>query len=68
MTEPDIQWPKRCNCGEEWSAEEWEELPSDGRYFAGSEGWMELRTCVCGARLTVASSAPDAVTPESGDP
>ena len=66
MTE--IEWPKRCNCGEEWTAEEWEELPTDGRYFAGSEGWMELRTCVCGARLTIPCSAPDPVTRESGGP
>jgi len=64
----DVEWPKRSACGEAWTAEEWEELPSDGRYFAGAEGWMELRTCVCGARLTIPSVAPEPVTPESGGP
>lgn len=59
----DNPWPRRCRCGESWSEVEWAELPSDGRYFAGSEGWMEIRMCVCGARLIVpeprtASPAP----------
>ena len=51
-------WPKSCRCGESWTEAEWAELPSDGRYFAGSEGWLELRTCVCGARLTMPCEAP----------
>ena len=59
MTTHEVEWPKVCKCGEEWTAEEWEELPTDGRYFAGAEGWMELRTCVCGARLTIPCSAPE---------
>jgi hypothetical protein len=54
----DTQWPRTCRCGESWTAEEWRELPSDGRYFAGAEGWLELRTCVCGARLTVPCAPP----------
>lgn len=46
-------WPKACRCGETWSRAEWSELPAVGRYLAGSEGWLELRSCVCGATLTV---------------
>lgn len=49
-----------CGCGEAWSETEWAELPSDGRYFAGAEGWLEVRTCVCGARLTIPCDAPSA--------
>jgi hypothetical protein len=44
-------WPRACRCGEIWSRTEWPELPPIGRYLAGSDGWIELRTCVCGATL-----------------
>lgn len=48
------RWPKTCRrCGELWSRDEWPELPPIGRYFAGAEGWIELRTCVCGGTLVV---------------
>lgn len=47
------RWPKICRCGEAWSRTEWPELPPIGRYLAGSEGWLELRTCVCNATLVV---------------
>lgn len=46
-------WPKTCRCGEVWSRTEWPELPPIGRYLAGSDGWIELRTCVCGGTLVV---------------
>jgi hypothetical protein len=49
-------WPKACRCGEVWSRSEWPELPPVGRYLAGADGWIELRTCVCGATLVVAAS------------
>jgi hypothetical protein len=39
-----------------WSRDEWPELPPIGRYLAGSDGWIELRTCVCGSTLVVAAS------------
>ncbi len=51
--EPEARWPKICRCGETWSRSEWPELPPIGRYLAGSEGWIELRTCVCNATLVV---------------
>lgn len=44
-------WPMTCRCGEAWSRDEWPELPPIGRYCAGADGWIELRTCVCGASL-----------------
>lgn len=46
-------WPKACGCGEIWSRTEWPELTPIGRYHAGSDGWIELRSCVCGASLVV---------------
>ena len=46
-------WPKACGCGEIWSRAEWPELTPIGRYDAGSDGWIELRSCVCGASLVV---------------
>lgn len=49
------RWPKRCGCGEVWSRSEWPELPPIGRYLAGREGWIELRSCVCGVTLVVAA-------------
>ena len=49
------RWPKICRCGEIWSRSEWPELPPIGRYLAGSDGWIELRTCVCNATLVVAA-------------
>ena len=50
---PKPRWPKACGCGEVWSRTEWPELPPIGRYLAGTDGWIELRTCVCGATLVV---------------
>ncbi len=50
-------WPIVCSCKESWSQAEWEELPLIGTYDAGSEGKMELRTCVCGANLCFAGTA-----------
>ena len=47
------RWPKQCGCGEVWSRAEWPELPPIGRYLAGTDGWIELRTCVCGSSLVV---------------
>ncbi len=47
------RWPKTCRCGEDWSRVEWSELPPIGRYLAGSDGWIELRTCLCGGTLVV---------------
>lgn len=44
-------WPKTCPCGEVWARTEWPELPPIGRYDAGSDGWIEVRTCVCGRSL-----------------
>lgn len=52
-------WPKMCGCGEVWSRTEWPELPPIGRYLAGSDGWIELRTCVCGVTLVVPASDLD---------
>lgn len=49
-------WPKACRCGEVWSRGEWPELPPIGRYLAGADGWIELRTCVCGSTLVVAAN------------
>lgn len=57
---PPPRWPMTCSCGEEWPRETWSELPPIGRYFAGREGWMELRSCVCGAALVVPADAIDA--------
>jgi hypothetical protein len=54
-TAPKAAWPKTCRCGEIWSRSEWPELPPIGRYLAGSDGWIELRTCVCGATMVVAA-------------
>lgn len=45
-------WPKSCRCGETWTRTEWSELPAVGRYLAGTDGWLELRSCVCGVTLT----------------
>ena len=61
MTSAKPPWPKSCRCGEVWSRSEWPELPPIGRYLAGSDGWIELRTCVCGATLVVAASDLDEV-------
>jgi hypothetical protein len=52
------QWPMICKCGESWSESEWKELPLVGTYDAGKDGWMELRTCVCGATLTIPTERP----------
>jgi hypothetical protein len=52
------EWPQHCRCGESWDASQWADLPSDGRYFAGRDGWIELRMCVCGARLSVPCEPP----------
>src|SRR5262245_31733396 len=61
-------WPMTCTCGEEWPRETWPELPPIGRYLAGRDGWIELRSCVCGATLAVPASLlePDTVI-ETGD-
>ena len=40
-------------CGETWSETEWIELPLVGVYDQGTEGKIELRTCVCGATLSI---------------
>ena len=45
------RWPKTCRCGETWSEDHWPELPLVGRYRAGRDGWIELRSCVCGVTL-----------------
>ena len=37
-------------------ADEWPELPPIGRYDAGSDGWIEVRTCVCGRSLATADA------------
>lgn len=50
---PKRLWPVVCRCGETWSEDEWAELPLIGTYDAGSEGKLELRTCVCGANLSL---------------
>lgn len=50
------RWPKACGCGEVWSRDQWPELPPIGRYLAGAEGWIELRTCVCGSTLVVGAT------------
>jgi len=55
-------WPRTCSCGESWDEQQWTELPSDGRYCAGREGWLELRTCVCGSRLTIPCEPPQDTT------
>jgi hypothetical protein len=47
------RWQKTCRCGEVWSAEHWPELPLVGRYSAGRDGWIEVRSCVCAATLVV---------------
>jgi hypothetical protein len=60
-SEASPKWPKACRCGEVWSRTEWPELPPIGRYLAGSEGWLELRTCVCAATLAVAIADLDTV-------
>jgi hypothetical protein len=57
-TETADAWPRTCKCGESWAKDEWSELPSDGRYYAGSEGWMEIRMCVCGVRLIMPCEQP----------
>lgn len=49
-------WPKTCPCGEVWARTEWPELPPIGRYDAGSDGWIEVRTCVCGRSLATADA------------
>jgi hypothetical protein len=59
-------WPKACRCGEVWSQSEWPELPPIGRYQAGADGWLELRTCVCGASLVVAASDVDHAPADAG--
>jgi hypothetical protein len=52
------RFPITCKCGETWSQEEWKELPLVGKYDAQSDGWIELRTCVCGATLTIPTEPP----------
>lgn len=59
-------WPKTCRCGEVWSRSEWPELPPIGRYCAGSDGWIELRTCVCGATLLVATGDLERASESTG--
>jgi hypothetical protein len=56
---PRPAWPKACRCGEIWSRTEWPELTPVGRYLAGSEGWIELRSCVCGVTLVVTAADLD---------
>ncbi len=46
-------FPRQCRCGEVWSRDHWPELPLVGRYRAGRDGWIELRSCVCGATMVV---------------
>jgi hypothetical protein len=53
-----MNWPYRCRCGETWSETEWLELPEIGRYDAGRDGFIELRTCYCGAALSIPCAAP----------
>lgn len=51
---PKSRWPMTCTtCNEEWPRETWSELPPIGRYDAGRDGWIELRSCVCGTTLAV---------------
>ncbi len=47
------RWPKTCSCGEAWALAEWSELPPIGRYSAGTDGWIEVRTCFCGRSLGI---------------
>jgi hypothetical protein len=54
--ETSTPWPKTCGCGEVWSCDHWPELPLVGRYLAGRDGWIELRSCVCGKTLIVPAS------------
>lgn len=42
-----------CTCGEKWTESQWHELPPVGTYDAGRDGKFELRTCVCGATLSI---------------
>jgi hypothetical protein len=58
------RWPKACGCGEIWTRDQWPELPMVGRYSAGRDGWMELRSCVCGATLGVDVNDVDPKTSE----
>lgn len=53
---PSPSWPLRCRCGETWSEDHWPELPLVGRYSAGRDGWIELRSCVCGATIATAEN------------
>jgi hypothetical protein len=53
------RWPKTCRCGEEWTRDHWPELPLIGRYLAGRDGLLELRSCVCGATLVIPASDVD---------
>ncbi len=61
-----MKFPRQCRCGEVWSREHWPELPLVGRYSAGRDGWIELRTCVCGATMVVEEN--DQKRSEKGDP
>jgi hypothetical protein len=64
---PASGWPKRCRCGEEWSREHWPELPLSGRYLAGRDGWIELRTCVCGSTMSIEIGDAPQKTKPSGE-
>jgi hypothetical protein len=55
---PRASWPVACKCGETWKEAEWIELPAIGCYHAGRDGWLELRTCMCGSALSIPAPSP----------
>jgi hypothetical protein len=67
MATATTSWPKTCRCGEAWSRAEWAELPPIGRYRAGRDGWLELRTCVCGYAIAITLGDEQAAAASSRD-
>ena len=51
-------WPKKCRCGQCWTAESWAALFFVGYADGGEDGELELRNCVCGSTLAVQRRAP----------
>jgi hypothetical protein len=50
---------KRCACGQEYSAEEWRDLPLVGTMDDGDGGLLELKNCAC--KSTMSQPVPKAV-------
>jgi hypothetical protein len=50
---------KRCACGQEYSAEEWRDLPLVGTMDDGEGGLLELKNCAC--KSTMSQPVPKAV-------